>query len=147
MPLRGLKECQQTEQQQIQKNAAPHLYTHSRGKDCTTAMHPWRRLSIRPRTVRFGEDRTGNDSANSGQSAIDNAVQPFHDGAIRYYKEKGIWSAKLETKQRSFIGQIGPRIIPVGQSFIKKYGIPPINRSNLSHFFVVSRQRKRTLNR
>ena len=37
--------------------------------------------------------------------AIDNAVQPFHAGAIRYYKEKGIWSAKMEAKQKALLAQ------------------------------------------
>lgn len=37
--------------------------------------------------------------------AIDNAVQPFHAGAVRYYKEKGIWSAELEAKQKALLAQ------------------------------------------
>jgi len=37
--------------------------------------------------------------------AIDNAVQPFHEGAIRYYKENGLWSAKMEAKQKALLAQ------------------------------------------
>ena len=37
--------------------------------------------------------------------AIDNAVQPFHEGAVRYYKEKGIWDAQMEAKQKELLNQ------------------------------------------
>lgn len=37
--------------------------------------------------------------------AIDNAVQPFHAGAIRYYKEKGIWDARMEARQQALLSQ------------------------------------------
>ncbi|MDC0033298.1 TAXI family TRAP transporter solute-binding subunit [Alphaproteobacteria bacterium] len=37
--------------------------------------------------------------------AIDNVVQPLHAPAIRYSKEKGIWSAKMEAKQQALLAQ------------------------------------------
>jgi hypothetical protein len=29
---------------------------------------------------------------------------PFHDGAIRYYKEAGVWTAELEAKHKAMLG-------------------------------------------
>jgi len=41
----------------------------------------------------------------SVQKAVQTTVQPFHEGAVRYYKEKGVWSAKLEAKQKALLAQ------------------------------------------
>lgn len=39
------------------------------------------------------------------KKATQNAVQPFHKGAIRYYKEKGVWDAKMEAKQKALLAE------------------------------------------
>lgn len=33
-------------------------------------------------------------------------VVPFHDGAVRYFKEKGIWNAKLQAKQDQLLAMM-----------------------------------------
>ncbi len=39
------------------------------------------------------------------KKAVQTTVQPFHDGAIRYYKEKGVWTAALEAKQKALLAE------------------------------------------
>ena len=35
--------------------------------------------------------------------ALDIFVIPFHDGAVRFYKERGLWNDKLEAKQKALL--------------------------------------------
>lgn len=39
------------------------------------------------------------------KNALDIFVIPFHDGAIRYFKEKGVWTAAHEAKQKAMLAQ------------------------------------------
>ena len=39
------------------------------------------------------------------KNALDIFVVPFHDGAIRYFKEKGIWTAEHETRQKAMLAK------------------------------------------
>lgn len=32
-------------------------------------------------------------------------VVPFHEGAVRFYKEAGLWTSKLEAKQKELLSQ------------------------------------------
>jgi len=41
------------------------------------------------------------------QGAVKNPEIPFHTGAIKYYKEKGVWSGQLEERQKELLDK-GP---------------------------------------
>lgn len=41
------------------------------------------------------------------QLAIANPTAPFHPGAIKYYKEKGVWTADLDKLQAAMLAKIG----------------------------------------
>lgn len=41
----------------------------------------------------------------SVKKAVQTTVQPFHEGAMRFFKEKGVWNAKLEAKQKELLSQ------------------------------------------
>ena len=38
---------------------------------------------------------------------LSSAVLPYHPGAIKYYKEKKLWTDDLEKKQRDLLGELG----------------------------------------
>lgn len=37
------------------------------------------------------------------ENALRNAAVPFHEGAIRYFKEKGVWTAESEARQKALL--------------------------------------------
>ncbi len=39
----------------------------------------------------------------TAERAVRNVALPFHDGAIRYFKEKGLWNASLEATQKALL--------------------------------------------
>jgi TRAP transporter TAXI family solute receptor len=39
------------------------------------------------------------------QKGVQTVVQPFHDGAVRFYKEKGVWTAELEARQKAMLAK------------------------------------------
>ena len=39
--------------------------------------------------------------------ALKNVALPFHKGAIRYFKEKGVWTPALEANQKKLIAKSG----------------------------------------
>jgi TRAP-type uncharacterized transport system substrate-binding protein len=39
------------------------------------------------------------------ESAVKNVPVPMHPGAIKYYKEKGVWGAEQEATQRKLLSQ------------------------------------------
>lgn len=43
----------------------------------------------------------------TAEASLKNAAIPFHDGAIRYYKEKGLWTDELQAHQESLLKQAG----------------------------------------
>lgn len=40
------------------------------------------------------------------KNAVFNPVAPFHNGAIQYYKEKGVWTPELEKKQQELLAEV-----------------------------------------
>jgi len=38
---------------------------------------------------------------------LSSAVLPYHPGAIKYYKEKKLWTDDLEKKQRHLLAEVG----------------------------------------
>jgi len=43
------------------------------------------------------------------KNAIEGAPAPFHAGAIKYYKEKGVWTKKLDASQKDMLAKIGAK--------------------------------------
>jgi TRAP transporter TAXI family solute receptor len=39
------------------------------------------------------------------KKALQVVVVPFHDGAIRFYKEAGLWTAELDARQKELLRQ------------------------------------------
>ena len=39
--------------------------------------------------------------------AVKHSWLPFHAGAVKYYKEKGVWTDKMEAKQKEFLAKRG----------------------------------------
>lgn len=49
-----------------------------------------------------------NLSATSLKTAVADFWVPFHPGAVKYYKEKGIWTAKMEARQKELLAMRHP---------------------------------------
>ena len=43
----------------------------------------------------------------TAENSVQNIALPFHEGAIRYYKEKGLWNDELEAEQQELLKQGG----------------------------------------
>jgi uncharacterized protein len=43
----------------------------------------------------------------TAEASLRNPAIPFHDGAIRYYKEKGMWTDELQSRQEELLKQAG----------------------------------------
>jgi TRAP transporter TAXI family solute receptor len=41
----------------------------------------------------------------TSERALKNVALPFHDGSIRYFKEKGLWTPELEANQKQLLSQ------------------------------------------
>lgn len=41
--------------------------------------------------------------------SIENAVAPVHTGAIRYYREIGVWTAEMEARNKAMLAKIGAK--------------------------------------
>jgi TRAP transporter TAXI family solute receptor len=46
------------------------------------------------------------DFALPGAIAVERMVNPFHEGAIKYYKEKGLWTAEHEARQKALLEKV-----------------------------------------
>jgi hypothetical protein len=46
------------------------------------------------------------DFALPGSIAVTRIVNPVHEGAVKYYKEKGFWTAEHEAKQKSLLEKV-----------------------------------------
>ncbi len=42
------------------------------------------------------------------EGAVESAYLPFHPGAIKYYKEKGLWTSEAEAKQQKLLNRVIP---------------------------------------
>ncbi|MPZ55282.1 MAG: TAXI family TRAP transporter solute-binding subunit [Rhizobiales bacterium] len=56
---------------------------------------------------RHGEWKGVHPLANQAtlKKALEIVVVPFHDGAIRFLKESGVWTAELDAKQKELLGK------------------------------------------
>jgi len=40
------------------------------------------------------------------EQAVTESPTPFHEGAIKYYKERGVWGEKQEARQREILKMV-----------------------------------------
>lgn len=46
-------------------------------------------------------------SHSSAKLAVKDSWLPFHSGAVKFYKEQGIWTAEMETRQKEYLAKRG----------------------------------------
>ena len=66
-------------------------------------------LARKYRPQRFEEIVAQEHVSRTLQNAVKNASIPFHSGAIKYYKEKGVWTDELERLQKDLLGPLGDK--------------------------------------
>lgn len=48
------------------------------------------------------------------ETALDDMTTPYHPGAVRYYRERGVWTAEHDAIQEALLDEFGPAFAPHG---------------------------------